>query len=632
MITQKHDLDVTPSGVLPVVNASQYDVGRIIKFYLYNESEVYNIPVGTSVLVNGIKPNGDAFSYSATYTDNVVTVTLTDQMTVIDGEVKCELRFADTLGNDIGTTNFILLVERAPFDASIPISETEIPAIIELARAEQYNAEAWAVGERDGIPVDPTDPTYHNNAKYWSENAQHGSLDALADVEITTPSDGQALLYDAANDEWVNGDVSAVASLDDLTDTDITTPTNGQVLSYDDVNGKWVNDDLPNIPDELSDLSDVSFASPSNGQVMTYNGTSQKWENKDIPSDTVTQEIIAPVEGATSLHAYAVGKQLIYNDTLYKVIAPIAVNDALVVDTNIEVSPKTVIEQVEDNAEGIEELYDAWQENGAYNLCPNNASTSAGAGGITFTVNSNKTISTSGTMANDATVQYKTCITGLKLSARRYRGVGCPSGGSSSTYHTLFVVKHNGVNTSYFDTGDGVLFDVADGDEVSVYGARFDTGFRGQSADGLIFKPMITTDLNATYDDYVPYAMTNRELTKGAARTASITIDGTVVKTDRTSHVYYDLINRTCTFDLQLTVGTYANYSNFVTGLPRPKSANIFPCVCLNSSRNIGIATLTDSGTTGQMYFTGLSTAPNFVTNDQITITGTYIISDAVIS
>ena len=275
MIIQKHDLDVTPSGVLPVVNASQYDVGRIIKFYLYNESEVYNIPVGTSVLVNGIKPNGDAFSYSATYTDNVVTVTLTDQMTVIDGEVKCELRFADALGNDIGTTNFILLVERAPFDASIPISETEIPAIIELARAEQYNAEAWATGERNGVPVGPTDPTYHNNAKYWSENAQHGSLDNLSDVAISSPVGGQALVYDDVNDEWVNGNVSTVDTLDDLTDVSLASPTNGQVLTFN--NNEWKNESIG-----VDDLDDIVITNPADDDGLVYDSTSQKWKNKQI--------------------------------------------------------------------------------------------------------------------------------------------------------------------------------------------------------------------------------------------------------------------------------------------------------------------------------------------------------------
>ncbi len=38
------------------------------------------------------------------------------------------------------------------------------------ANASAQNAEAWAVGTRNGEPVPPTDPAYHNNAKFHAEN------------------------------------------------------------------------------------------------------------------------------------------------------------------------------------------------------------------------------------------------------------------------------------------------------------------------------------------------------------------------------------------------------------------------------------------------------------------------------
>lgn len=34
------------------------------------------------------------------------------------------------------------------------------------------DSEAWAVGTRDGSDVSPSDPTYHNNAKYYSDQAE----------------------------------------------------------------------------------------------------------------------------------------------------------------------------------------------------------------------------------------------------------------------------------------------------------------------------------------------------------------------------------------------------------------------------------------------------------------------------
>ena len=45
----------------------------------------------------------------------------------------------------------------------------------ENAAQSESNAEAWAVGERDGEPVAPTDPTYLNNAKHYANVAQQGA-------------------------------------------------------------------------------------------------------------------------------------------------------------------------------------------------------------------------------------------------------------------------------------------------------------------------------------------------------------------------------------------------------------------------------------------------------------------------
>lgn len=53
--------------------------------------------------------------------------------------------------------------------------------------ASEYNAEAWAVGERGGVPVSETDQTYHNNSKYYAglagqdaETAEQASKEAIA--------------------------------------------------------------------------------------------------------------------------------------------------------------------------------------------------------------------------------------------------------------------------------------------------------------------------------------------------------------------------------------------------------------------------------------------------------------------
>lgn len=51
---------------------------------------------------------------------------------------------------------------------------------LERSKAEQASSdsEAWAVGQRGGSDVDPTDPTYENNSKYYAEFADDRATDA----------------------------------------------------------------------------------------------------------------------------------------------------------------------------------------------------------------------------------------------------------------------------------------------------------------------------------------------------------------------------------------------------------------------------------------------------------------------
>lgn len=68
------------------------------------------------------------------------------------------------------------------------------------------------------------------------------TVEDLADVEITDIADGQALVYDATSEKWVNGNVAGGGeSLEDLTDVDITSVSNGDTLVWDSTSEKWVN-------------------------------------------------------------------------------------------------------------------------------------------------------------------------------------------------------------------------------------------------------------------------------------------------------------------------------------------------------------------------------------------------------
>ena len=113
------------------------------------------------------------------------------------------------------------------------------------ANTASLKAEGMAVGKQNGVDVDSSSPYYHNNAKYYAEQAGQASglsvsLNSLTDVDLQNPSDGQTLVYDAENEKWVNSDeAQAITSVEELTDTDINNPSSGQVLMYDGTD--WVN-------------------------------------------------------------------------------------------------------------------------------------------------------------------------------------------------------------------------------------------------------------------------------------------------------------------------------------------------------------------------------------------------------
>ena len=51
-------------------------------------------------------------------------------------------------------------------------AETHAETAESNALAHQYNAEAWAKGTKDNVPVTPTDAQYHDNAYYWAQQAR----------------------------------------------------------------------------------------------------------------------------------------------------------------------------------------------------------------------------------------------------------------------------------------------------------------------------------------------------------------------------------------------------------------------------------------------------------------------------
>lgn len=210
---------------------------------------------------------------------------------------------------------------------------------------------------------------------------------------------------------------------------------------------------------------------------------------------------IANVEESPSTHAYAVGKQLIFNGLLCKATSAIAVGDTLAVGTNLALSDN-VVEQIYSLNQGLtnslNEISDMNNVLGAKNLLKNEL-VSGTVTGVTYTKNSDGSITCSNTATD---LSYKAICEFAFKAGVKYILSGCPSGGSASTH--FLQAYGNGLDKK--DLGSGSTIQVSSDTTATIRIVYIN----GQTADET-FYPMLR--LASIQDDtYAPYSMTNREL------------------------------------------------------------------------------------------------------------------------
>ncbi|WP_105303105.1 hypothetical protein [Anaerolactibacter massiliensis] len=146
--TQTVNLNLTPSGVPPIVHLKQYDrESRTITCTVYDGSALFSAPSGASATIRGTKPDNTGFEYAATISGSTVTFTVQDQMTVLSGDIPSEIRII--FGSQvIGTISIVLRVEPSALKSDVTVSKTDLPLIAEAAKnivdAKKYMESASA--------------------------------------------------------------------------------------------------------------------------------------------------------------------------------------------------------------------------------------------------------------------------------------------------------------------------------------------------------------------------------------------------------------------------------------------------------------------------------------------------------
>lgn len=132
MITQTFSLNMIPNSAPEVIHVNQYDkgTGRLI-INLYNGDTAYTPASGAAARIQGTKPDGKGFEYSATLSGNTVTANITDQMTPVAGLVRCQVVITEG-DNVTGTFVFMMDVQKSALPSDTDMSASEYQLVEEL--------------------------------------------------------------------------------------------------------------------------------------------------------------------------------------------------------------------------------------------------------------------------------------------------------------------------------------------------------------------------------------------------------------------------------------------------------------------------------------------------------------------
>lgn len=204
------------------------------------------IPVSFSMSPQGVitMVTTDGSTYTADVSSLIKTTTLQSSAQI------SWTAATDSSGNKTWTGTIVLgsITEsmlQPNFLADCRAEKTAAQQAADVAETERLKSEGWARGTQDGEPVGPTSPYYHDNAKYWKEQAQAigaQSFAGLNDVDFENLQNGQIPVYNSTTQKWENGEAdSPIEVIDALNSTsaeDALSANQGRVLKegLDDLN------------------------------------------------------------------------------------------------------------------------------------------------------------------------------------------------------------------------------------------------------------------------------------------------------------------------------------------------------------------------------------------------------------
>ena len=189
MANQRIKANLIPScDIYPVIHLAQYDVsdgtGKQVEIELYYGTDKFTVPSGSSITFRGTKRDKTGYSYEITkFSDNVVTVDVKPQMTVLRGTHFAELRISK--GNTISNTiKFVMKIDSSALADDTKVSETDLSVIEKALQASDAAIQAKAEVEQLKESVEASE----KNAKQSETNASQSATNAQESAESASTS------------------------------------------------------------------------------------------------------------------------------------------------------------------------------------------------------------------------------------------------------------------------------------------------------------------------------------------------------------------------------------------------------------------------------------------------------------
>ena len=431
--------------------------------------------------------------------------------------------------------------------------------ILNDAKDEVKNAEAWAVGERGGEPVVDGDETYHNNAKYWAGVSSDYAGNAESSADAAEQSAGDAAhQVDLAADQVTLAEAQVALAEQKVQDAAAQVAlaeaqANAAAGSASDASGYALaasgyasdantykgqaNTSAQNAAQSASDAAGYALAaSGSASDANTYKGQAQGFANAasgyadnastyannasgyaDAASASADAAAASATEAASYVASLVNGKAGVLEDSASGDVVTIVPDKSVGKLYKAEVSLSPIQSGSGDpspaNVRPISGHTGATLNRTGKNLLPfdlttiktmNTSGSWSGnvytAYGVSFTVNDDGTVTASGTATGTAQLLYCKFI---PVSGVSYV-VNGSNGGSNSTYRIAFVYRdaNNGyIGEDSEQDGDRAMSIPSGAHHVDIY-VRVQNGY---AASNLVFKPMIrrATEANATYVPFI---------------------------------------------------------------------------------------------------------------------------------